>query len=99
MGLHVVVNRLPLAKPVDAALVNKIESDLIPGARAYPGFRSLQLVVNSDTEAIILVHFDTLEALERTTKEYAAPWFREHVMPYLSGPSTRTVGKLVVGGP
>ena len=66
--MHVVVDRLPLAKPIDAALINKLESDFIPGARAYPGFRSLQLVVNSDTEAVILVHFDNPEVLERTTR-------------------------------
>ncbi|HYM68197.1 MAG TPA: hypothetical protein VEZ44_01260 [bacterium] len=97
--MYVVVNRLPLAKPIDDALLAKINSEFIPGARTRPGFRSLQLVRNSDTDAIVIVHFETLEAAGRISQEYAAPWFREHFMPYLSGPSTRTVGELVAGGP
>jgi len=97
--MYVVVNRLPLAKPIDDALITRINSELLPGAKMLPGFRSLQLVRNSETEAIIIVHFETLDAVERVTKEYAAPWFRQHVLPYLSGPSTRTVGELVAGAP
>ncbi len=97
--MHVVINRLPLAKPLDEALLTKVESEFIPGARAFPGFRSLQLVRVSETEAIVVVHFESLETLERTTREYAAPWFRQHFLPYLSGPSTRVVGEVVAGGP
>jgi len=96
--MYVVVNRLPLAKPLDAALLATVESELIPGARAFPGVRSLQLVRVFENEAIIIVHVESLE-LERATRDSAAPWFRQHVLPFLSGPSTRSVGAIVAGGP
>jgi hypothetical protein len=97
--MYVVVNRLPLAKPLDAALLTTAESELIPGARAFPGVRSLQLVRVFENEAIIIVHVESLETLERATRDYAAPWFRQHVLPYLSGPSTRSVGAIGAGVP
>jgi len=62
-----VVNRLPLAKPIDDALIARINDDLIPGAKKLSGFRRFQLVQNSDTEAIVIVHFETREVAERMT--------------------------------
>ncbi len=65
-------------------------------ARQRPEFIDLQLVRVSDTEAIFLVFFTTREALDELSSEVAAPWFAEHVRPYLAGPVQRSVGEVVV---
>jgi hypothetical protein len=93
--MHAVVNRITLGKPVDDALVRKLEDDLGPRMRARPGFVEARLVRVSDTEAIILVLFTTREALDEISKNVAAPWFAEHVRPYLAGPVQRSVGEVV----
>ena len=46
----VVVNRLPMGKPLDAELIAAIENDFIPTMRRQAGFVSFQLVRNSDAK-------------------------------------------------
>lgn len=51
----------------------------------------------SDTQAIFLVLFDDRESLDDISRNFAAPWFAEHVRPLLAGPVNRQVGKMVAG--
>lgn len=94
--MHVVVTRMTLAKPVDDALLGKIEEGFLARARQRPEFVDLQLVRVDDTEAIFLVFFTTREALDEVSSTIAAPWFAEHVRPYLAGPVQRSVGEVVL---
>jgi hypothetical protein len=92
--MHAVVNKLTLAKPVDDALLEKVRGFFASFAK-LPEVIDAQLLVVSDTEAVLLVHFTTREALDRISREVAAPWFAEHVRPYLGGPAQRVVGEVV----
>jgi hypothetical protein len=92
--MHVVINKLTLSKPVDDALVQKVREFFVTFTK-NPEVVDAQLVVVSDTAAVVLVHFTTREALDRISKEVAAPWFAEHVRPYLGGPVERVVGEVV----
>jgi hypothetical protein len=92
---HAVVNKLTLGKPIDASLLARVREELEPRMREHAEFVELRIVVVSDTEAILLVFFTTREGLDRISKEVAAPWFAEHVRPYLAGPVQRSVGEIV----
>jgi len=92
---HAIVNKLTLGKPVDDALLRRIEDDFYPRLRGKEGFVDLQVVVVSDTEAILLVFFTSREALDQISSAIAGPWFAENVRPYLAGPVQRSVGRLV----
>lgn len=94
--MYAVVNHFPLRRPVDDELRRKLREDLLPQARAYPGFRAFHLVEVSPEEMIVVGLFETREALDRSTVEVAAPWFQEHVGPYVAGPPARSVGAVVV---
>jgi len=93
--MFAVVNKLTFGKPVDEALVTKLEQELGPRMCQSPDFIDVKLVSVSDGEAIIIVLFRTQEALEDLSKNIAAPWFSENVMSYLSGPVQRSVGEVV----
>jgi hypothetical protein len=93
--MHAVVNKLTLAKPLDEALIQKVESDLVPRMRAQKGFSGMQIVRVTDAEAILLVFFETREALDELSRSVAAPWFADNVRPYLGGPVQRSVGEVV----
>ncbi len=92
--MHAIVTRMTLAKPVDDAFLRLIEDGFMPHARKEPEFVDLQLVRVSDTEAIFLVSFTTREALDDLSSRVAAPWFAEHLRPYLAGPVQRSVGEV-----
>ena len=78
--MHAAISKLTLGRPVDAALVQKVRAFIVTFTQ-HPEVLDVQFVVVSDTEAVFLVHFTTREALDRISKEVAAPWFAEHVRP------------------
>jgi len=94
--MHAVVNKLSLGKPIDPPLLEKFENDLGSLLNDHPDFISVQIVSVSDAEAILVVLYKTLEALNDISKNIAGPWFAEHVRPYLSGPVDRAVGEVVL---
>jgi heme-degrading monooxygenase HmoA len=93
--MYAVVNHFPLKTPVDQALIDKLQQDLIPRGQALPGFKEFHFIRVADDHAIVVVLFETLEALEEITRQVAAPWFAEHVGPYVAGPPERRVGEVV----
>jgi hypothetical protein len=95
--MYAVVNKLTLGKPIDDALLKKIETDFHPRIRQEPGFVELRLVRVSDSEAVILGFFASRAALDDLSSRIAGPWFAEHVRPYLAGPVERSVGEVVFG--
>ena len=96
--MHIVVNRFSLTENVDWTIleskVNQLQAQ-VAGERA--DFHGVSLVRIGQTEAILLVLFETREALDDISKNIAAPWFTEHVKPYLAGPVDRQVGEIVAG--
>lgn len=63
------------------------------------GFIELRIVQVSDEEAILLVFFDTREALDEVSSTIAGPWFAANVRWYLAGPVQRSVGEVVWRSP
>ena len=93
--MYAVVNHFPLKTPVDEALIEKMENDLIPQARTTPGFKAFHFIRVSDDHAVVVALFETREALDESTQQIAAPWFAQHVGPYVAGPPQRSVGEVV----
>ena len=96
--MHAVINHLPLQKTTDWAalsqLVNSFEAML---HAQYPAFRGCTLIRAGEDAGILVVTFDTREALDDISRNVAAPWFAEHVRPQLAGAVSRSVGEVVAG--
>jgi hypothetical protein len=90
-----VVNKLTLGKPIDDALLRALETEFCPQVRDRPGFVDVHLVVVSETEAIVVGLYATREAMDDISRNVAAPWFAQHVRPYLAGPVQRSTGEVV----
>jgi hypothetical protein len=94
--MHAVINHLPIKTDTDwMALANKV--DALNAAIIDSNFRGLSLIRASDNEAIVLVLFTTRFALDKISRDIAAPWFAENIRPYLAGPVSRSVGEVVAG--
>jgi len=94
--MHAVVNTLTLGKPLDQDLVDKFENDLGAILSDHPDFIRVQIVRVSDSEAILVAMYKTLEGLNEISKNIAAPWFTDNVRPYLAGPVDRKVGEVML---
>jgi len=96
--MHIVINHITLRNDVDwtklQALVVEFHDQLIAQRSDFHG---LSMVRMSDNKATLLVLFEDLEALNDISKNIAAPWFGEHIMPHLEGPVDRSVGEIVAG--
>lgn len=93
--MFAVVNKLTLGKPIEDVLISKLEHELGPKMCASPGFVDVKLIRVSDAEAVFIVMFNTMEALNDLSKNIAGPWFADNMMSYLSGPVDRVVGEVV----
>jgi len=96
--MHAIVTKLALGKPLDDALIHKIETELLPRAREYPGFLEIRIVRVSDAEAILLAFFSSREQLDELSSKLAGPWFADNVRSYLAGPVQRSVGEVILSG-
>jgi len=95
--MHAVVNHLPLQKSTDwAELARKFEA-FEPMLRENPGFRGYALMRAGDDAAILVVTFDTREALDAISRNVAAPGFAEKVRPLLAGAAARSVAEVIAG--
>src|SRR5262249_49332033 len=94
--MHAVVNHPPLKDGTDwVGLARKFDD--FNATIAHPDFRGLSIIRATDTEAILLVLFETRAALADVTRNIAMPWFAENVRPYLAGPVSRHVGEIAGG--
>ena len=94
--MHAVVNHLPLKDDIDwTGFARKFDD--FNATISHPGFLGLSIIRASDTEAILLVLFQTLAALDEVTRNVAMPWFAENIRPHLAGPVSRSAGEIVAG--
>ncbi len=96
--MFVVVNRIPLARPIPDELLDRLRDEFIPGAKAQPGFVSYRLIRASELELVVVAEYEDMESLQRISSEYASPWFEAHVKPLLGGAPERVVGELIASG-
>jgi hypothetical protein len=96
--MHVVINHLPLQKGIDWATLAKTFDAFEATLRVLnSAFRGVTLIRAGEDAGILVVTFDTREALDAISKDVAAPWFAEHVRPLLAGPVSRSVGEVMSG--
>jgi hypothetical protein len=96
--MHAVINHLPLQKTTDWAELARSFTAFEERVRAqHSAFRGVTLIRVGDDHGILVVTFDTREALDDISKNVAAPWFAEHVRPLLTGAVSRSVGEVVTG--
>ena len=96
--MHAVINHLPLQKTTDwLKLSRSFEAFEAMLREQYPSFRGCTLIRAGDDVGILVVTFDTREALDNISKNVAAPWFAEHVRPLLAGTVSRSVGEVIAG--
>jgi len=90
-----VVNLLTFKEPIDRALFEAAERELVPRMREVEGFVDLYVVQTSATEVILVILADTVETLDRIATEIGSPWMMTNVVPLLAGPPQRHVGPVV----
>ena len=96
--MHAVINHLPLHKTTDwPALALLFQTFEEKTRTAHPAFRGVTLIRVDDDHAILVVIFDTREALDEISKNVAGPWFAENVRPLLAGAVSRSVGEVIAG--
>ncbi len=95
--MHAVINRLSLKADTNWTEF-AAQCDVFNAMPSDPEYHGLSLVRTGENEAVLIVLFATLTALEQVSKEIAGPWFAEHLRPFLSGPPQRSVGEIIAGG-
>jgi len=96
--MHIVVNQFSLLNTANwMDLQSKVDQLQARLSSERPDFRGVSLVRVNDSRAIFVVLFKNLEALNDISKNIAAPWFAEHVLPHLDGAVDRQVGEVVAG--
>jgi hypothetical protein len=98
MGMHAVVNHLPIRPDADwAEIAAKADTFFTATRAAHPKLRSAMLIRVSHGEAIFVGVYDDRSTMEHVSREIAAPWFAENIRPHLSGPVVRSAGEIVAG--
>ena len=93
--MYAVVNHFSFKSAIPQELIDQMQRELVPRARAFPGVRDYYFIRTATDHAVVVVLFDTPEAERDSTQQLAAPWFQQHVGPYLAGPPERRVGEVV----
>lgn len=94
--MHAIVNHLSFKVSIEDTLIQKVEQDLKPKLLALPGLQSFYIVRTAEDQAILVIVYHSLSALEEGTRMVGSPWFEANVAPYLSAPPQRSVGEVVV---
>jgi len=92
---RVVVNHLRFVKPLPEAVIVSAEDACAQILAA--GAHSASVVQVDQTHAILVLSFPDLETEERISSEIGGPWMREHVVPLLADPPSRSSGLVVAG--
>jgi hypothetical protein len=96
--MHAVINHLSLHKTTDWPALARLFQAFDEKVRAeHPHFRGGSLIRVGDDHAIVVIAFETREALDDVSKNLAAPWFAKHVRPLLAGAVSRSVGEVIAG--
>jgi hypothetical protein len=96
--MHAVVNHLPFRPDADWGEIARRFSEFSSGVKAeYPKMSSAVLMKISDTEGIFVGIYDDAETMQHVSSNVAAPWFAEHIRPFLAGPTQRSAGEVVSG--
>jgi len=90
-----VVNLLRFKDTVEPDLFPRAQRELTPQMRAIEGFQDFFAIQTSDTEVILLILGDDVDALNRLATEVGSPWMTANVVPLLAGPPDRHIGPTI----
>ncbi|MBI3731941.1 MAG: hypothetical protein HY259_00555 [Chloroflexi bacterium] len=96
--MYAVVNYLPLKGPLDEDVLLKLEQEFKPKALALPGLQAFYFVRAADDEAIMVIIYESLNALLEGRAQVGSPFFQKVIAPHLSGEPRRLIGKVVAHG-
>jgi hypothetical protein len=96
--MYAVVNQLPIRPDADwQDIAEKFGKFAAATSRDYPKLKVAVVMKASPTEAIFLGVYEDQTTAEHVSANVAAPWFAEHIRPYLAGPAQRLVGEVISG--
>jgi hypothetical protein len=96
--MHTIVNHLPIQPGTNwDDMKAKFDAFVKQDDPAFAAVRTVQLLKASETEAIFVVTFDDLDALNAFSANVAGPWFAANLRQYLAGPANRTVAEMIAG--
>jgi len=93
--MYAVVNHLHFREAIDPALALAAENYLAPQVEAIDGFESFHMVQTSEKDAILVIFAETAETLDRIATEVGSPWMTANVLPLLTSPPERHIGRIV----
>src|SRR5689334_15269056 len=96
--MFAVVNHMKLTKPLDDAIIERMNSGLMSDIPKMPGVADALCVHVADDGIVIVVVCDTADALQRVHHEVGSPWVRENLTPYLAS-TDRKVGPVIARPP
>jgi hypothetical protein len=89
-----VVNHMKLSRPIDQAVIDRMQSELVPQMRQVEGFHDAMCVKIGDEALVFIVMAADQAALDRVSA-VANPWIGPNVRPYVDSVD-RKVGSIVV---
>jgi hypothetical protein len=96
--MHTVVNHLPIKPGADWAEIARLFGGFADGVKAkYEGMVVALLHKVSDTEALFVGVYTDPATMQEVSSNVAAPWFAEHIRPFLAGPANRSSGESIAG--
>ena len=95
--MHVVVNHLHFRDPVTDSTVEATRDALRLVINA--GGLAARVLKVDDRHLILLLDFRSAEDADRVAREAGGPWMREHIVPFLSGGTERSVGEVIASVP
>ena len=90
-----VVNHLRFKEPVDPELFASAQQELTTQMRAIEGFGGFHVIQTSDTDVVLVIFGDDVDALNRVATEIGSPWMTANVAPLLAGPPDRHIGPTI----
>ena len=92
--MHAVVNHMKLSRPLDDAIIERMNSELMANIAKMPGVVNALCVQVADDGIVVVVVCESEDLLERVHQEVGLPWVRENLKPYLAG-TDRKVGPVI----
>ena len=97
--MAIVINILRFKDAVSPGLFESAGRELAPAMRAIDGFEGVQIVQASETEVVLLIFGDSVEAADRIATEVGSPWMAANVVPLLAVPPDRHIGPVIASWP
>lgn len=91
--MHAVVNHMKLARPIDQAVFDRMQSELVPQLRQVDGFHDALCIKIGDDSIVFVVMGVDPAAIDRIS-QVANPWVGTNVRPYVASVD-RKVGPIV----